>query len=146
MSFPRHGIHSFYRQLFEQENIHHCTRPPQRTSDVTTLPCVTQAKSKIQTVSRRVKINIAYLKTTHYSLLLLFSSVYKDFNNVKVIFFFSQIFVSFLKITVAQFRGRYHGGRRPSSDESFHSPIVIPPSALDKPSIMKRYHRRRTTR
>ena len=26
------------------------------------------------------------------------------------------------------------------------SPTVIPPSALDKPSIMKRYHRRRTTR
>ena len=43
-------------------------------------------------------------------------------------------------------RGRYHGGRRPSSDDSFHSPAVIPPSALDKPSIMKRYHRRRTTR
>ena len=41
-------------------------------------------------------------------------------------------------------RGRYHGGRRPSSDDSFHSPTVIPPSALDKPSIMKRYHRRRT--
>ena len=42
--------------------------------------------------------------------------------------------------------GRYHGGRRPSSDDSCHSPTVIPPSALDKPSIMKRYHRRRTTR
>ena len=41
-------------------------------------------------------------------------------------------------------RGRYHGGRRPSSDDSLHSPAVIPPSALDKPSIMKRYHRRRT--
>ena len=27
-----------------------------------------------------------------------------------------------------------------------HSSTVIPPSALDKPSIMKRYHRRRTTR
>ena len=40
--------------------------------------------------------------------------------------------------------GRYHGGRRPSSDDSFHSPTVIPPSALDKPSIMKRDHRRRT--
>ena len=38
--------------------------------------------------------------------------------------------------------GRYHGGRRPSSDDSLHSPTVIPPSALDKPSIMKRYHRR----
>ena len=37
--------------------------------------------------------------------------------------------------------GRYHGGRRPSSDDS---PTVIPPSALDKPSIMKRCHRRRT--
>ena len=41
-------------------------------------------------------------------------------------------------------RGRYHGGRRPSSDDSFHSPTVILPSALDKPSIVKRYHRRRT--
>ena len=41
-------------------------------------------------------------------------------------------------------RGRYHGGRRPSSDDSFHSLTVIPPSALDKPNIMKRYHRRRT--
>ena len=41
--------------------------------------------------------------------------------------------------------GRYRGGRRPSSDDSFHSPTVIPPSALDKPSIMKRYHRRRTS-
>ena len=41
-------------------------------------------------------------------------------------------------------RGGYHGGRRPSSDDSFHSPSVIPPSALDKPSTMKRYHRRRT--
>ena len=41
-------------------------------------------------------------------------------------------------------RGRYHGGRRPSSDDSLHSPTVIPPSALDEPSIMKRYNRRRT--
>ena len=40
--------------------------------------------------------------------------------------------------------GRYHGGRRPSIDDSFHSPTVIPPSALDKPSIMKRYHSRWT--
>ena len=40
--------------------------------------------------------------------------------------------------------GRYHGGRRPSSDGSFHSPTVISSSALDKPNIMKRYHRRRT--
>ena len=40
--------------------------------------------------------------------------------------------------------GRYHGGQRPSSDDSLHSPTVIPPSALDKPSIMKLYHRRRT--
>ena len=46
--------------------------------------------------------------------------------------------------TLLQARGQYHGGRRPSSDDSFHSPTVIPPSALDKPSIMKRYHRRRT--
>ena len=29
------------------------------------------------------------------------------------------------------------------SDDSLHSATVIPPSALDKPSIMKRYHRRR---
>ena len=35
-----------------------------------------------------------------------------------------------------QIWGRYHGGRRPSSDDSFHSPIVIPPSALDKLSII----------
>ena len=41
-------------------------------------------------------------------------------------------------------RGRYHGARRPSSDDSFHSLTVIPPSALDKPSVMKRDHRRRT--
>ena len=41
-------------------------------------------------------------------------------------------------------RGRYHGGRRPSTDDSFHSLTVIPPSALDKPSIMRRYHRQRT--
>ena len=33
--------------------------------------------------------------------------------------------------------GWYHGGQRPSSDDSFHSPTVIPPSA---PSIMKHYH------
>ena len=37
--------------------------------------------------------------------------------------------------------GRYHGGRRPSSDDS---PTVIPPSALDKLSIMKCYRRLRT--
>ena len=43
-----------------------------------------------------------------------------------------------------QVRGLCHGGRRPSSDDSFHSPTVIPPSVLDKPSITKRYHRRRT--
>ena len=41
-------------------------------------------------------------------------------------------------------RSRYHEGRRPSNDDSFHSPTVIPQSALDKPSIMKRYHLRRT--
>ena len=39
--------------------------------------------------------------------------------------------------------GRYHGGRRPSSDNSFHSPAIISPSSLDKPSIMKCYHHRR---
>ena len=33
--------------------------------------------------------------------------------------------------------GWYHRDRRPSSDDS---PTVIPPLALDKPSIMKRYH------
>ena len=38
-------------------------------------------------------------------------------------------------------RGRYHG---PSSDDNLHSPTVIPPSALDKTSAMKRYHRQRT--
>ena len=41
-------------------------------------------------------------------------------------------------------RARYHGGRRPSSDDNFHSPTVIPPSALDKSSIMKRCHHRQT--
>ena len=40
--------------------------------------------------------------------------------------------------------GRYHGGRRLSGDDSLHSPTVMPPSALHKPSIMKDYHRRRT--
>ena len=35
-----------------------------------------------------------------------------------------------------EFRGRYHGGRRPSSDDSFHSPTVVPPSALDKPMFV----------
>ena len=42
--------------------------------------------------------------------------------------------------------GRYRGGRQPPSDDSFHSPTVTPPSALDKPSIVKRYRRRWTTR
>ena len=28
----------------------------------------------------------------------------------------------------------------PSSDDSFHSPTVIPPSALHKPTVIKRYH------
>ena len=49
-------------------------------------------------------------------------------------------------VPVEQPRGRYHGGRQPSSDDSLHSPTVISPWALDKPSIMKRYYRRRTTR
>ena len=31
----------------------------------------------------------------------------------------------------------YHGGRQPSSDDSFHSLTVIPSSALDKPIITK---------
>ena len=35
---------------------------------------------------------------------------------------------------------------RHNYDDSLHSPAVIPPSALDKPSIMKRYQRRRATR
>ena len=43
-----------------------------------------------------------------------------------------------------QSRGRYHGGRRPPSDDNLHSPTGIPPSALDKPSITKRCHRRKT--
>ena len=46
----------------------------------------------------------------------------------------------------AKIRGRYHGGRRPPGEDSFHIPAVIPPSALDKPSIMKRYRRRQKTR
>ena len=37
-------------------------------------------------------------------------------------------------------RGRYHGGRRLSSDNSLHSPTVIPPSALDKQSIIQGCH------
>ena len=43
-------------------------------------------------------------------------------------------------------RDRYHGDQRPSSDDSFHSPTIIPPSTLNKPSrpTMKRYHCRRT--
>ena len=41
-------------------------------------------------------------------------------------------------------RSQYHGGRWPLSDDSIHCPTVIPPSALDKPSIMKRYHCQRT--
>ena len=49
-------------------------------------------------------------------------------------------------VVYSMIRGRYHGGRRQSSDDSLRSPTVIPPTALDKPSIMKRYHRRRTTR
>ena len=51
--------------------------------------------------------------------------------------------LSNLSVSLTYFKGRYHEGRRRSSD---HSPAVIPPSALNKPSIMKRYHRRRTTR
>ena len=46
--------------------------------------------------------------------------------------------------TKKETRAWYHRGRRLSSDDSFHSPTVIPPSALDKPSIMKRYHPRWT--
>ena len=40
--------------------------------------------------------------------------------------------------------GWYHGGRRLSSDDSLPSPTVTPPSALDKPSITKRYHHQQT--
>ena len=43
-------------------------------------------------------------------------------------------------------RGRYHGGQRRSSDNSFHSPTIVPPLAHDKPSIMKHYHHQWTTR
>ena len=42
--------------------------------------------------------------------------------------------------------GQYHGDWWPSTDDSFHSPTITPPSALDKLSIMMRYHRRWTTR
>ena len=52
----------------------------------------------------------------------------------------------FLLGSVYENLSRSHGGRRPSGEDSSHSSTVIPPSALDKPSIMKRYHRRRTTR
>ena len=47
---------------------------------------------------------------------------------------------------LARARGQYHGGRRLSSDDSFHSPTVIPPSALNKPSIIKSYHHWQTMR
>ena len=40
--------------------------------------------------------------------------------------------------------GRYCEGRRLSRDDSLHSPTAIPPSALDKLSIMKSCNRRRT--
>ena len=56
----------------------------------------------------------------------------------------SDLSCSVLVATLLDSWGRYHGGRRPSSDDSFHSSTVIPPSALGKPSIMKLYHRRRT--
>ena len=39
-----------------------------------------------------------------------------------------------------------YGGRWSSSDDSFHNITVSPPSALDKPSIMKCYHHWRRTR
>ena len=45
-----------------------------------------------------------------------------------------------------QIMAQYHGGWWPSSDDSFHSPTIILPSPLEKPSIMKRYHHRRATR
>ena len=47
-----------------------------------------------------------------------------------------------LKLSQSVSMGTYHGGWQPSCDDSLHSPTVIPPSALDKPSIMKRYHHR----
>ena len=53
------------------------------------------------------------------------------------------LFYSMLYCIWYHTRGRYHGGRRRSSDDCFHSPTVIPPSILDKPSIMKRCHRTR---
>ena len=49
-----------------------------------------------------------------------------------------------MAINAVMLWGRCHGGRRPSSNDTFHSPTVIPPSALDKPSITKRSLRRRT--
>ena len=42
---------------------------------------------------------------------------------------------------------QYHAGIMEADDcqvTTVFSPTVIPPSAFDKPSIMKRYHRRRT--
>ena len=41
---------------------------------------------------------------------------------------------------------RYHGGWLPSSEDSFHSLTIIPPSALDKPRIMECYLCRRVMR
>ena len=51
-----------------------------------------------------------------------------------------------ITISLCQTRGGYHGGRQPSRDDSLHSPTVIPPSALDKLSIVKCYCYLRTTR
>ena len=47
-------------------------------------------------------------------------------------------------LKLLSYRGQYHEGQQSSSDDSFHSPTVIPPSALNKPSIMKHHHRQWT--
>ena len=55
---------------------------------------------------------------------------------VVVLIFVNMLWSSFKVTRVEEYPnpwGRYHGGRRPSSDDSLHSPTVIPPSALDKP-------------
>ena len=69
-----------------------------------------------------------------------------DYRNMAISFFALVLLLSHVQPVASALAtwGWYNGGRRPSSDDSSHSPTAIPPSALDKPSILKRYHRRRT--
>ena len=71
-----------------------------------------------------------------------FFSIFFSFFFLFFPFFFFSLFFTFNQFYVlpSSFSLSFHS----LSDDSLHSPTVIPPSALDKPSIMKRYHRRRT--